>query len=76
VRLSDRRKRLSVDNFSLDITSVCAGLVVNRQFAVGLEPKFVSDFINSVLLGQPVIDNKPSGHGLAAKNAVLAAPMS
>jgi hypothetical protein len=59
----------------LRIISECSGLVVNRQFAVGLEAKFVSDFVDSVLLEQPVFDCKPCRHGLAAKTAKLAAPM-
>jgi len=65
----------NVDNRSLHIVSGCSGLVVNRQFAVGLAAKFVSGFVDSVLLEQPVFDGNPCWHGLAAKTAKLAPPM-
>jgi len=65
----------NVDNRSLHIISRCSDLVANQQFAVSLAAKFVSDFVDSELLEQPVFDCKPCCHGLTAKTAKLAAPM-
>jgi len=65
----------NLDNRSLHINFECSALVVDREFARGVEAMFLSDFANSTPMKQPVFEEKARWHRLAAKTANLAAPM-